>query len=524
MVELKDISFSVLILVITASLYYVYQDLAVAFFCLIFLGMSYLEAETVSVVMSIKKGGLKLRKDRIPLLREYNDVMKRWAPITLTLAFGLTSFVLAMRETPFIRYFVLLTLFIYAMSAMVFSFTIFTSELVEEKAVGNQVMLNSFFMWLLTAITAVVSGYVAAFFGISPFEDVAAAILPLFIAELIRLKFMREAVFSLRFSEIEQASKFLSLAEMQYAPSDPFLTKLKSTHKRMDEFLERSIALEHEQSQIISNLRSRKHDLTIQVKNHNKSSPFQPSIVDLQVLRKEKENSETYGPFYFDGGGFYSVIYQLEGALTGFSVFEVASRSFISDREIAKKIAECNIIFWKMSDHSTSKMKTKLRTYIGRSRLLLSDALHDSFKRSLIRNTSQWISKFDDFERAKHEGLIGLDMTAFLDHFVAPTIIFVELALAEFDQAFSHFHSYQIASSIIEWKTRLLALYQERLKIWEQRAEAAKIIPARVAGSTYVQRSSETIKETIVSEHQELQIWINSLKDETQSLLDKLRT
>ena len=55
-------------------------------------------------------------------------------------------------------------------------------------------------------------------------------------------------------------------------------------------------------------------------------------------------------------------------------------------------------------------------------------------------------------------------------------------------------------------------------------AEAAKIVPARVAGSTYVQRSSETIKETIVSKHQELQTWIDSVENETQSLLDKLRT
>ena len=44
-IELKDVSFTVLIIIMTALAYYFSKDLVFSFFCMIFFGISYVEAE-----------------------------------------------------------------------------------------------------------------------------------------------------------------------------------------------------------------------------------------------------------------------------------------------------------------------------------------------------------------------------------------------------------------------------------------------------------------------------------------------
>lgn len=522
-IELKDVSFTVIILVMTVFTYYFSQDLALTFFALIFFGISYLEAEIGRLTISVKEGNLTLKKDQIPQFREYYEVVKRWAPITLTLTFGLTSFVFALREMPGIHPWVLLTLFMYATSVMTIGFTLFLSELIKEKAITKQIVLNSLFILLFTIVTALISGFVASFFSVSFFEGLIVAIVPLLIYELFRLNFIRNAIFSVTFSSIEQAVKLLSLVEKQYVHDDPFLKKLRSMKKKIDVFLKKTMILKRQQSEILSDFNSIKHDLSLEIEKNIGAAPaLPPKISDSQALKQEGENLELYGPFFLDGKIYYSIYYCCRNSKTGFSVFELNLRSLVSDPETVEKIAICVILLARTREHR-KPIKTKLFVYFTRFNFLLFDALHKIFKWSFVRNLSNWLSKPNEFERAKHEGSIGLDMTALLNYIVGRSIFYIYSAALELEKAFLQLHSYRIASSIIEFKKRGLALYEEQLKIWEQRVEATKIIPLEVLGTDYLRRSSANRSKEIALRRQQLQKWLVSLDDETQNLLNVLR-
>jgi hypothetical protein len=507
----------------TSFLYYVTADVFLAIFCIVFLGISYLEAETVRITVSIKKGDLKLRHSRIPVIKEYQNIIKPWAPVTLAMAFGLTSFVFALKETPYVRYFVLLALFMYATAVMTFGSSVFLSELTKEKAMRAQIVLNSLYIWLVTIVTAVVSGYLAAFFRISPFEDLVVAILPLLIAELFRLGFLRNTVFSLRFSDVEQASRFLSLAANQYSSSDPFTHKLSEMRRRVDEFLTKLIVLELQQSQILSDLKSKKEDIFEETEELIRILPTLQLTSDLQVHVKENETLITHGPFYVKNNAFYAICYKSGDTITGFSVFKPESKSFISDMETVKKIAVCIGLLLAMNNYRMQRIRIAIKTYFARLTMFLMDILRGFFRWSFVSDTSRWVSRFDDFERAKQEGLIGLDMTALLDYFARRNVSYLDLSLPDFERAFLRLHSYAAASSIVELNKEKLVLYEELLRIWEQRTEAAKIVPAEVIGTRYVRRSSARVKEMIASKHQALQRWANSLEKEIQKLSDLVR-
>ena len=522
-IELKDVSFTVLILVMTAFMYHFFRDVALAFFSLIFLGISYLEAETGRLTISVKKGKLKLKGDQIPEFREYYDIVKWWAPVTLTLAFGLTSFVFVLRGMPGVHLWVLLTLFMYATSMITFSFTLFLSELIKKKAIAKQIALNSLFIWLFAIVTGSISGSVASLFGISLFEDLIVAIAPLLIYELFRLNFIRNAIFSVTFSSIEQAVRLLSLAEKQYVPGDPFLKKLRSMKKKIDVFLKKTIILKRQQSEILSDLNSRKRDLGLEIEKNSGIAPALPqNISELQALKREGENLELNGPFFLGDKFFYSAYYSCRNTKTGFSVFELKSRSLVSNHKTAEKIAMCTAILARTREHKRST-KAKLLAYFTRFKFLMFDVLHKVFRWSFVRNVSNWISKFDEFERAKNEGSIGLDMTALLNYLADRSIDYIDFALLEFEEFFLKLHSYPTASSIIEYKKRELALFEEQLEIWAQRVKAAEIVPLEVYGTGYLRRSSAKKSKEIAVRSQQIQKWLVSLQDETQNLLDILR-
>jgi hypothetical protein len=363
---------------------------------------------------------------------------------------------------------VLLALFAYAVAAVTICFNLFLSELAKEKAVGTQILFNSLFVWLVTIVTAVVSGYMAAFFRISPSEDLVVVILPLMIMEILRLGFVRNIVFFLRFSEVEQAGKFLSLSVNQFAKSDPFSSELREMQRRIDDFFVRFISLEHQQLQIISDLKSRKEEIIQESKSLAKTTTPQP-IPDLQIRTKEDMNVVTYGPFYVENRSCYAVCRKCGDTARAmdFLVFEVESKTFSTDPETNRRIALCTTLFQAISNDRASRVGTHARVYIGRLGLFLLNAFQGVFSWSFVRETSFWVSKFDDLERTKHEGSMRLDMTGLLNAFAQGSLSYIDLALLTFEEAFFRSRSYKAASSIIEFRKRKLPLCAELVRIWK---------------------------------------------------------
>jgi len=518
--KLRDISFAILVLVMTTLAYYFVRTLDFTLFCLIFFGICYLETETGILANSVRVGKLRLKEDRTPQLREYYELVKWWTPITLSLAFGLTSIVFALREIPGIRPLILLSLFMWAVSVITIGFTLFLVWIIREGAIAKHLLLNSAFTWLFTIITAAISGFIASFFGISFLEDISVSIFPILIYELFRLNFVRSAIFAVRFSSIDQAVMVLSLAEKEYVQGDPFLEKIESTKKKISTFLEKAIILTRQQSEILSYLSSKKYDLSAEIENEGLT--LLPEIPAAHALKKEGEDLEIHGPFVLEDRTFFSTHYRCGGALMGFSVFELKSRSLVSDTESVKKIAVCDILLRRTKKHKES-IKTKLHIYRTRLRFFLSDVLHKILTRQIINNLSNWLSKFEESERAKYEGLIGLDLTALLDYIITRSIFYIDLTLRRLGKKFLEVHNYQTACLTIECKKRELALYEEQLGVWKQRTEAAEIVPLKVLGTGYVRKSSERIKEEIALKCQQLEQWLVSLDDETQDMMNILR-
>jgi len=524
-VELKDLSFAMLILIMTAFTYYFFRDIVITSFCLIFWIIVYLETETGRLAISAKRGNLKLRDGQIPLFKEYHDVVKWWGPITLSLAAILTSFVFATREMHNVYPWALLTVSMYAISMIVLSFKQFLSLLIKEKTIGNQILFSGLLMLLFTAITAGISGSIAYLFGVPFFEDLIVAIVPLLIFDVFRLNFIRNAIFSVRrISEIEQAISLLSVAEKEYT-HDPFLKKLELMKRNVSAFLEKSINLERQQSQVLLDLTSMENRLELELEKYGEITAPPPGMSDFLI--QDGESIDVYGPFLIGEKFFYSAYYYRQGNLTtGFSAFDLKFKSLISDLKIAEKIGLCTIFLQRTSESKNGwglAIMKKIRAYLVRSSFVLFDAFHRLFKWSFTRDLSYWLYKFENSERAKHEGLIGLDVTALLGHLVDRSILYINLVLQKLEQNFQKLHSHQTISSILEFRKRELALQEERLEIWEQRVESAKIVPSKVIGSSHLVRSCIKEKENTAVRVKQLKQWLDSLNDETRKLLDALR-
>lgn len=521
-IELKDLSFTILIIIMAAFAYYLSSDLVFSFFCLIFFGISYMEAEIGRLAVSINKDDLKLRKEQVPRFREYYGVVKWWAPFTVTLTFGLTSFVFTLKDMPWIHTWVLLALFMYAVSMMTIGFAIFLLGLIREGTVAKHVYLNSLFLLLFSIVTALISGTIASFFRIPFFEDIVAAIFPLLVYDIFRLNFVRNAIFSVRVSSIEQAVKMLSFTEKQYVDGDPFLRKLSMMKKKMNDFLLKTIVLERQESEILSAFNSIEQQCPRR-KNSRAGQNIDAITNILKSLKRERENLELRGPFYLQDEAFYvGYYYDDVEALRGFSVYECKSESTVLDAEIARRVAISATLLNKTKKPEMG-IRGRLHSYYVRLSLMLIDVFHRIFRWQIKRNISNWISKFDEFERAKYEGSIGLDITGSLDHIIARSLLYADLILSYLNGAFLEGHSSEAAMMIIEYKERKLDLYEEQMRIWEKRIEAANIVPLKVLGTGTLRKSSEKIKKEIAIKNQQLRKWLVSLDQETQNLLEILR-
>jgi hypothetical protein len=518
--RLKDIIFTLIILILVYIDYIIFNDLYLAFFLLLFLGSVYLENETNTLWHDLKTGKLRLWEIRVTQFKEYYEVIKWWLTIIIPVTFGLTSMVIALRVIPEIHPWVLLTLFMWAFMVSIVSFTVFLGQTKDEKAIGGQILVNSLFLWLFIIVTALLSGFVASFFKVSSFEDLAVCILPIFIYELFRLDFLRNSIWSVRFSSIDQALRLLDLAEKGLLKKE--LGELASMKSKIATFLQKTIALTRQGSEILSEVNSRKNCAKLG-KSPNLNLASVAEAIDTGNLLREGEQVAVSGPFTIDDKLFLATRMLSKEANTGFTVLESVSQSIVSDVETIRKVALCTALFDEIEKTKATKTNN-LHVYRYRVYFVFQDRLNRIIGRQILNNLSRWLSSFDIIEKKKHETNIDLDITALTDHILRRSLFYNSIVIQNYENEFSKVHSYVLAFSVVSSKQREIGLYEEAVSTWKQREGAAKLVSPKLTGANYLAKSSGNIRASLELELQTRKEQLASMDQAMQSLLSVGRT
>lgn len=519
--RLRDIAFAMIILALAYVNYVLSKNTYFAFLSLLLLGTLYLEYETVILWRDVRTGKLKLWENRIPQFKETYEVIKWWLTIMLPLTFCMTSIVFALRDSSGIYPWVLLTLFMWAFAFILVSFVLFLSQIKNDKPMGSQILLNSLFLWLFMVITGLLSGFVASFFKISPFEDLAICILPIFVYDLLRLDFIRNSIFSINFSSLEQAVRLLDLNEEKFTENQS--KEISSMKSKVESFLQEEIVLSRLESEILSEVNSEKkaHAIGSKIMPHNLESRILTQEATIRSLQKEGELLIFSGPFSVTDKTFIAVRFLSREITTGFAVLELESLVTVSDMETIRKVATCSTLLCGIEKLKATGMRSFWRRRVA---YILLKRMNRVIGKQILSNVSKWLSSLDPLEKKKHETNIDLDITALLDHILERSLFYNSLTLRNYEKDFTAVPSYEAAFLLIRTNQRELDLYEKEVAVWTRREDAAKRVSPELLGSGFLVRSSEKAKERFALKLQLSKEQMISFDNELQTLLTVVRT
>jgi hypothetical protein len=520
--RLRDFLFTLFILLLTFLFYIIFEEIAFAVFCFFFFGIVYTENETIMLVWQTKTGKFKLREDKKPQFKEYYEVTKWWMPIILFLTSAITSIAFSLREMPESQTFVLFASFMWTFAYILVSFTFFVRVIGDKTSTIKRIWFNSIMLSGFTIATAMISGFIATFFRISQFEDVVFCIIPVFLYSLFRLYLTYGTIFMMKISSIEQAIKMLSLSEERATGKTQSTKKIVGIRRKLTGYLEKSITLSRQETEILSDFNSK--NLKEKTEKLNAESTKKFEDIKAYAQKRQGEIDCIYPVFSKERFALCGV--KSNGLANSFAIFDCVTMKPVYNEDIAKELAFCMAVLRvleKTSLQLRARTKAGWHAYLSRLRFLGFGILNRTIAKQILSNVSRWLSTSDHFEQTKYEGLIGLDVTALLDHILIRSSFYNSQLLRRYEKAFLKLHVYHLALSIKELRQRQIAINEERIEIWKTREEAAGIIPSGVLGSEYILKSSKKIREQISKELFQLNEWLESVELENSTILDAFK-
>lgn len=510
--RLKDVIFLIIIAALAIANYFIFYDLFIALFTLIFLGIIFLENESASLWLEITQGKLKLVDNKIASFKEFYELIKWWLTLILPLTFGLTSLVIALRNS-IPHYWTLIPLFMWAILTITVSFTVFLNQTIKsEKSMGKYLLLNSLFLWLFIGVTGALSGFVASYFQVTPYEDLIVCIFPIFMFELVRLDFLRGTIYSIKFSSVEQTMKLLELNPHGYSANE--LAPIKS---KIYDYLTRSNAYTRRETEILTEF----NNGTQKTNKPNWNSMAE--IAAISALKKGNEVISDFQPFVVENTTYLSAYFRSSNSNIGFAVYDLAKGAIASDHSLLEKIAMCSLTLNNIKQRDT-KDEFNAKSYRLRLVYALQERLNRVISKQILTNLTKWFSSSDENLRKRHETNIELDITALLDRIITKSIFYNRVALQAYEQKFLKDCSFETVNQIVNCHKRGLILSEDYLSVWTQRLKASQSLSEELLGSDFIVRTSEFNQKTATSNY-ELNIERDSsFKNELSDLLAMVRT
>ena len=514
--QLKDLLFGLVIIILTAIMHFVFKDLFLSLWAFFFFVLIYLESESASLAQSIVTGDVRLRPDQVPLIDDYYGAIKNIRTIFLTLTAISASFTYFAAQRIDVRIWALITVFLFAASFIAFSFELFLFGLRKRGRLRRHVVLNSIVGGVFLVVTAGISGEIAKFFGISLFEDMMVALIPFVVYAAFRLKFVRNVIFSIVFSKAEQAIRLLTLEEQRATNDNHTLKSLRRMKQKVQAFFVDYIKFESLLLAILRDIKDKKSQLALMRDEHPRVTRDSSVLYDnfFEKFRQAGESLEIFEPILYNGISHTFADYKKDGGLTGFVVYNNETKSTVSDSRIVAEVAACHAVLENTKLIAGSNLRIKLSQSFVPLSCLIQDTLAKTFEWMFIKDLSDWLSTGSSRQRAIFGGQLGLDMTAWHDYYLNRSILKIGLFVTELERRLFDHPSCELSSWIIEYQKQMLALCQEQTNVWKNRVKASETSRHRslVVTSERVLRTKISFKEKLLKQFNQLESEINAYK------------